>query len=81
MKELATPSTAVKSSHEDTPGERDLMLSSLRVAGARARLVAHQLDTIAASLRQKAVNCDQALAWASDEKVLHWIQLGPEVRR
>jgi hypothetical protein len=78
---VSTPSTAVKPILGDTPGERDLMLSSLRVASAQARLVANQIDTIGASLRQKAITCEDALTWAKQEGVVHWIKFGPEVRR
>ena len=56
------------------------MLSALRVASARARLVANQIDTMAASLRQKAITCDDALKWAKHEGILHWIKFGPEVK-
>jgi hypothetical protein len=77
---ISTPSSAVKPVSGDTPGERDLMLSALRVASARARLVANQIDTMAASLRQKAITCDDALKWAKQEGILHWIKFGPEVK-
>jgi hypothetical protein len=54
-------------------------MSALRVASAQARLVANQIDTIGASLRQKSINCQQALEWAAEDGVLHWIKFGPEV--
>jgi hypothetical protein len=78
---VSTPSSAVKLNVADTPGERDLMLSALRVASAQARLVANQIDIIGASLRQKAITCSDALAWAQQEGVIHWIKFGPEVRK
>ncbi len=81
MNYLSTPSSAVKSVLGDTPGERDLMLSALRVASAQARLVANQIDTIGASLRQKAINCQDALIWAQQEGISHWIKFGPEAKR
>ena len=61
----------------DTAGERDLVLNALRVASTEARLVANQIETIGASLRQKAISCNDALIWAREEGVLHLIKLGP----
>jgi hypothetical protein len=68
-------------SNVDTSGERDLMLSALRAASARARLATNELDTIGVSLRQKAITCAQALEWARDEGLLGWIRLGAEVQQ
>lgn len=65
-------------SKEDSSGERDLMLSALRAATARARLAATEFDSIGISLRQKLITCDQALQWARDEGLIGWIRLGPE---
>ena len=70
----------VKPLNEDTPGERDLLLTALRAAAARSRLVTVELDSIGVSLRQKAINCAQALEWARDEDLLDWIHFGPEVK-
>jgi hypothetical protein len=56
-----------------------LVLSALRVASAQARLVANQIDTIGASLREKTITCEQALEWAHEDGVLHLIKFGPEV--
>jgi hypothetical protein len=64
-------------SQVDTSGERDLLLSALRAATARARLAANEFDTIGISLRQKAINCEQALEWARDEGLIGRIRLGP----
>ena len=80
MNYVSTPASAVKPVLGDSPGERDLMLSALRVASAQARLVANQIDTIGASLRQKAITCKDALTWAQQEGVEHWIKFGPEVQ-
>ena len=80
MTYIATPPTAVKPKSGDTPGERDLTLSALRVASAEARLVAHQIETVAASLRQKAIDCETALRWMKDEGLLRWVKLGPGVK-
>ena len=68
-----------KSNHVDSSGERDLLLSALRAATARARLAANEFDTIGISLRQKLITCEQALEWARDEGLINWIRLGPEV--
>jgi len=62
-------------------GERDLMLSALRTASARTKLATNVIETIGISLRQKAVSCEQAMAWLKDEDLLHWIDLGPKVKQ
>jgi hypothetical protein len=66
-------------SHVDTSGERDLLLSAIRAATARARFAATEFDTIGISLRQKLISCEQALQWCRDEGLIHWLRLGPEV--
>jgi hypothetical protein len=66
-------------SHVDSSGERDLLLSALRAATARARLAATEFDSIGISLRQKLITCEQALVWARNEGLIGWIRLGPEV--
>jgi hypothetical protein len=76
MNYVTSASTWVKP-FGDTPGERDLVMSALRVASAEARLVANTLDTIGASLRQKAISCQDALIWAQEEDLLHLIKFGP----
>jgi hypothetical protein len=58
-----------------------LALSALRVASAQARLVANQLDSIGASLRQKIITCQEALQWAKEEGVIDWIKFGPEAQQ
>ena len=63
----------------DTSGERDLVLSALRAATARARLAATEFDSIGISLRQKLITCEQALQWARDQGLIGWVRLGPEV--
>jgi hypothetical protein len=62
----------------DTSGERDLLLSALRAATARARLAATEFETIGISLRQKLITCEQALEWARDEGLIGWVRIGPE---
>ena len=70
---IASP--AVKPHIEDTPGERDLLLTALRAASARSRLITNELDLIGVSLRHKAINCEQCLEWLKDEDLLHWVHL------
>jgi hypothetical protein len=65
----------------DSPGERDLVMSALRVASAEARLVANTLDTIGASLRQKSISCQDALIWVAEEDLLHLVKFGPATPR
>jgi hypothetical protein len=75
---VSTPSSAVKPEHRaDTPGERDLILSSLRVAAARSRLVTNVLDSVGVALRQKQVDCTGAMAWLRDEGLLDHLPFGP----
>jgi hypothetical protein len=76
MNYVTSASTGVKP-FGDSPGERDLVLSALRVASAEARLVANTLDTIGASLRQKAITCEGALQWAAEEDLIHLLRFGP----
>jgi hypothetical protein len=78
---ISTASPAVKSSSEDTPGERDLLLTALRAASARSRLITNELDSIGVSLRHKAITCEQCLQWLREEDLLGWVHLGPEVGR
>ena len=78
MTHIAKPSPQGKS-NVDSSGERDLMISALRAATARARLAANEFDTIGISLRQKLITCEQALEWAREEGLISWIRLGPEV--
>jgi len=65
-------------SNVDTSGERDLLLSALRAATARARLAATEFDTIGISLRQKLIACEQALEWVRNEGLIGWVRIGPE---
>jgi len=79
MNALPKPSPAVK--QEDTSGERDLVLSALRVAATRSRLQTNLFDTIGVALRQKQVNCAGALAWLRDEGLLDHLPFGQEIAR
>jgi hypothetical protein len=58
-------------------GERELLIHSLRLATARARLVVNSLETIGVSLRHRAVSTDDAMKWLSEEGLLAWLELGP----
>jgi hypothetical protein len=80
MNYLTSATTAVKP-FGDSAGERDLVMSALRVASAETRLVGNQLDTIGAALRQRAITCEGALKWAKQEGLLHLIKFGPEARK
>ena len=77
MSQVSQPSQAVKS-HEDASGERDLMLSALRVAAATSKLEVNLFESVAISLRQKAIDCAGALEWLKRENVLSRVQLGPK---
>ena len=82
MTQLTSPSSAVKREmREDTPGERDLILSSLRVAATKSRLITNILDNVGVALRQKQVDCAGALAWLHDEGLLEHLPFGPEFKR
>jgi hypothetical protein len=76
---MHTAKPAVKSFHEeDTPGERDFLLTALRAAAIRSRLVSTEIESIGLSLRHRKINCEQALSWLRDEDLIHWVRLGPE---
>jgi hypothetical protein len=77
---VSTPSTAVERElREDTSGERDLILSSLRVAATRSRLQTNLFDSVGVALRQKQIDCAGALAWLKDEGLLDCLPFGPGV--
>jgi len=69
MNAVTKPSPQVKL-EADTSGERDLMLSAIRVAATRSRLLTNIFDSVGVALRQKAINCAGALAWLKDEGLL-----------
>jgi hypothetical protein len=75
MRDNSTPSSAVK----DSPGERDLILSSLRVAATRSRLQTNLFESVGIALRQKQIDCAGALAWLRDEGLLDHLPFGREV--
>jgi len=78
MKDVTQPSPQGKSDHSDTSGERDLILSSLRVAATRSRLITNLFDSVGVALRQKQIDCAGALAWLKDEGLLDHLPFGPE---
>jgi hypothetical protein len=61
----------------NTAGEGELLIHSLRLAVARARLVVNALETVGVSLRHKAVDVDGAMQWLAEEQLLDWLELGP----
>jgi hypothetical protein len=61
----------------DTSGERELLLTSLRYAAAQSRLITNSLDSVGVALRQKQIDCAGALAWLKDEDLLDWLPFGP----
>jgi hypothetical protein len=81
MTNIAKPSPQGKPLNEDTSGERDLILSSLRVAATRSRLITNLFDSVGVALRQKQVDCAGALAWLRDEGLLDHLPFGQEVKR
>jgi hypothetical protein len=79
MNSLPDPCAPVKSK-QDTSGERDLLLSGLRVAATRSRLQTNLFETIGIALRQKQTDIAGAIKWLSDEGLLDHVPFGPEVR-
>jgi hypothetical protein len=81
MTNISTPAPAVKRElREDTSGERDLILSGLRVAATRSRLITNTLDIIGVALRQKQIDCAGALEWLRNEGLLDHLPIGPGVK-
>jgi hypothetical protein len=80
MNSVTQPSPQGKS-HVDTSGERDLVLSALRVAVTRSRLVTNSLEAVGIALRQKQIDCAGALAWLNDEGLIDLLPFGPEIAR
>jgi len=80
MNVVLRPSPQGKS-HVDTSGERDLVLSALRVAVTRSRLITNSLEAVGIALRQKQIDCAGALAWLNDEGLIDLLPFGPEIAR
>ncbi len=54
-----------------------MMLTSLRAAAARQRLITNLLDTVGVSLREKRIDIAGAMAWLKDEGLLDLLPFGP----
>jgi hypothetical protein len=78
---IHTPTPAVTPDRADTSGERDLLLSSLRVAATRSRLITNLFDSVGVALRQKQITCEGALAWIREEGLLHLLPFGQEAKQ
>jgi hypothetical protein len=61
----------------DTASERDFLLNVLRTAAARQRLATNAIETIGTALRNKLVDCEEAMKWAHEEGVINYLVLGP----
>jgi hypothetical protein len=81
MKPVSRPLPADKPDVGDIPGERDLLLTSLRVATTRSRLQSNIFDSIGVALRQKQIDCAAALAWLKEEGLLGHLSFRPAVTR
>lgn len=77
MTSLPNPASPGKPKLGETNGDREYLLSVLRAATARAKLISNQLDTIGVALRQRAVSVEDALQWCIDEQILDLLQFGP----
>jgi hypothetical protein len=69
MSYVPQPSAAGKPFVADTPAERDLLNSALRVAAARAKLELNILESLSINLRQKALSCSEVLARVQREGI------------
>ena len=58
-------------------GQRTFLISAIRAASARARLATNVLDTIGASLRERMISCDEAVAWLEEEGLLAGVEYHP----
>jgi hypothetical protein len=81
MNSVALPSPQGKSAHADSSGERDLILSSLRVAATRSRLITNLFESVGIALRQRQIDCAGALAWLKDEGLLEHLPFGTQAER
>ena len=61
----------------EPPGQREFLITSLRAASSRARLLTNTFDTIGSSLRHRMISCDEAVAWLNDEGLLAEIEYRP----
>jgi hypothetical protein len=74
---IKNPASPVKPNFGETNGDREYLLSVLRAATARAKLISNQLDSIGLALRQRAITVEDALQWAVDEQIIDLLQFGP----
>lgn len=77
----SVPQPSLQGKSQDTSGERDLVLSALRVAATRSRLITNIFDTVGVALRQKQIDCAGAMAWLQEEGLIHLLPFGPEVQK
>ena len=61
----------------EPPGQREFLITSLRAASARARLLTNTFDTIGTSLRHRMISCDDAVAWLIEEGLLAEVEYRP----
>jgi hypothetical protein len=74
---IPNPASQGKPKLGESNGDREYLLTVLRAATARARLISNTLDAIGAALRQRAVSVEEALQWARDEQIIDLLQFGP----
>ena len=61
----------------EPPGQREFLITALRAASARSRLITNVLDTIGTSLRHRMISCDEAVAWLMEENLLQHVEYRP----
>jgi hypothetical protein len=61
----------------EPPGQREFLITALRAASARARLLTNTFDTIGTSLRHRMISCDETVAWLNEEGLLAEIEYRP----
>jgi hypothetical protein len=76
----SVPQASPANKHQNNlepPGQREFLITSLRAASARARLLTNTFDTIGTSLRHRMISCDEAVAWLNEEGLLAEIEYRP----
>jgi hypothetical protein len=79
MNSLSGPLPAVNAL-VDSSGERDLLLTALRVAATRTRLQTNIFECVGIALRQKQVDCAGALTRLKKEGLLDHLPFGAGVK-
>jgi hypothetical protein len=74
MKDIAAPSP-MANSNMDNPSDREIMLSTLRVAAARAKYEANLFESVGILVRQKALTCAEAVERLKREGVARRIEV------